>query len=195
MAEHRRDESTGEVGRPDSWIFLSGDPAHVEIPDAPTTNRSTAGRLAAVAAVAGVVVLYIWDDLLLAAPVIAVAGWLGVWPSFVFFSALYGLGSFALAMLAVRGYEKLSNDEDSALAKFIKTQTSGRRGRFARRMVEGGKLIGFVVSSVALGGIATTWLIRYAGRTEGIVKIGLLSCAIFGVGFAGTYAGVAALIF
>lgn len=190
-------DDTGAVGRPGSWIFLSGDPAVVELPE-PTkrpARRGVRGRLAVVAGVLGVVALYVWDDLLLAAPVVAVAGWLGPWASFVIFTAVYGAGSFVLAMIAVRSYERYSSGEPSALARFIEAQTTGRRGRIARRLVEGGKVVGFVVSSIVLGGIATTWLIRYAGRTDRIAAIGAASCAVFGVGFAGTYAGVAALVF
>lgn len=198
MSEHPLSKHDGDLGRSDSWIFLSSDPASVQIPETTLEKkrpRRASGPAGVALAVAGVIALYIWDDLLLAAPIIAVAGWAGIWTSFFTFSAIYGLGSFMLAMIAVRSYEKISGDEKSSLARFIEAQTTGRRGKFAHRLIDGGKLIGFTISSIALGGIATTWLIRYAGRTEGLVRIAALSCAIFGIGFAATYTGVAAIVF
>jgi len=191
----------------------NGDPASIQLPpsrlaDGKSVPKSAVpksavpksavpkrGLAAGVLAVLGIVVLYIWDDLILAAPIIAVAGWLGAWVSFLIFAGLYGIGSFGLAMLAVRKYEEHSGAKSSRLAKFIEVQTSGRRGRFAHRLVDGGKIAGFVISSVALGAIATTWLIRYAGRTHGITRVAALSSAIFAVTFVAGYAGIAALVF
>lgn len=182
----------------DEWTHNSGDPASVQLPPSRLATSKTKPKTnvaAAALAVVGIVVLYIWDDLVLAAPIIAVAGWLGAWVSFLIFTGLYGLGSFGLAMLAVAKYDEHSKNTTSRLAKFIEVQTSGRRGRFARRLVDGGKVVGFVVSSVALGAIATTWLIRYAGRARGITQVAALSSAIFAVSFVGGYAGIAALVF
>jgi len=207
----------------DEWMLGSADPASIQLPPSRLEANRSASKdavpnktvpnktvpnktvpnktvpnknlAAGVLAVLGIVVLYIWDDLILAAPIIAVAGWLGAWVSFLIFAGLYGLGSFGLAMLAVRKYDEHSGTRSSKLAKFIEVQTSGRRGRFARRLVDGGKFAGFVISSVVLGAIATTWLIRYAGRSHGITRIAALSSVIFAITFVAGYAGIAALVF
>jgi len=182
---------------PEQWMSGDGDPASVQLPPSKFDGASKPKKnvVVAIAAVAGIAVLYIWDDLILAAPIIAVAGWLGAWVSFLIFSTLYGLGSFVLAMLAVSKYEQRSANRSSRLAKFIEVQTSGRRGRFASRLIDGGKVAGFVISSIALGAIVTTWLIRYAGRTEAMTRVAALSSLIFGLSFVAGYAGIAALIF
>ena len=184
--------------QPASWIFLTDDPASVQLPPSTLDKakpRRTKANLAVVFAVVGVVFVYVWDDLILAAPIVAVAGWKGPWLAFFVFSTLYGLGSFVIAMIAVRGYESHSDGRESALAKFIQNQMTGRRGRLTRRLVDSGKLVGFVISSIALGAIVTTWLIRYAGRSSGIAKVAASSSLIFGVSFVAGYAGIAALIF
>jgi len=159
------------------------------------TPREKAGLVAAVLGVLGVILVYIWDDLIFAAPVIATAGWLGAWPSFLIFSVLYGSGSFLLAMAAVKAYEKWSHGESSRLANWLDHQSHSRRGVWASRLMAGGKVLGFVASSFVLGAIATTWLIRYAGRRENLAGVAAVSSAIFGVTFVGSYAGIAALIF
>src|SRR5215212_3137066 len=65
--------------------------------------RSWAQR---VAVVAGIVVYIIWDEALLSSPVVASVGWIGAWPAFLAFSALYGTGGFVIALLVVRAYAR-----------------------------------------------------------------------------------------
>ncbi len=179
----------------------TSDPDRVPTPEGSTeshrvpSSREKAGLVAAVLGVLGVILVYIWDDLIFAAPVIATAGWLGAWPAFLIFSVVYGVGSFLLAMAAVKAYEKWSHGESSRLANWLDHQSHSRRGVWATRLMAGGKVLGFVASSFVLGAIATTWLIRYAGRRENMAGVAAVSSAIFGITFVGSYAGVAALIF
>jgi len=149
----------------------------------------------AIAAALAVVVLYIWDDALLAAPIIAVTGLTGPWVALATFSVLYGVASYGLALLAVRAYDRRAEGRPSGLADWLARQGEKRRTAWASRFLESGKVIGFVVSSFALGGIVTTWLIRYSGRRDGIERIAAVSCAIFGITFTAMYTGLAHAIF
>lgn len=149
----------------------------------------------AIVAAVSVVILYIWDDALLAAPIIAVTGVAGPWVAFATFSVVYGLASYGLALLAVRAYDRRAAGRPSRLADWLNRQGDKRRTVLAKRFLDSGKVVGFVISSFALGGIITTWLIRYSGRREGIERIAALSCAIFGVTFVGMYAGLAQVVF
>jgi len=154
----------------------------------------TRAALPALAGVLATVALYVWDDLLFAAPIVAVSAAAGPWTAFAIFSVVYALGSFVLALLAVRAYEHLSGGEPSRLAAWLQQRAGGRRSRFARRLLATGKLAGFVVCSFVLGGILTTWLIRYSGRTRGLVAVAAWSSAIFGVTFTALYVGLGAAL-
>ena len=151
--------------------------------------------LPAVGAATSVVVLYVWDDALLAAPVVAVTGLAGPWMAFGIFSILYSIGSYVLAMLAVRAYERRAAGGSSRLSEWLTHQGQRRRASWARGLLESGKVLGFVVSSFLLGGIITTWLIRYSGREEGIERIAAMSCLVFGVTFTAMYTGIAQAVF
>jgi hypothetical protein len=154
----------------------------------------TRAALPAFAGALATAALYVWDDLLFAAPIVAVTAAAGPWIAFAVFSCVYALGSFALAMLAVRAYEHLSGGEPSRMARWLERSAGGRRSRLARRLLATGKLVGFVVCSFLLGGILTTWLIRYSGRNRAIVAVAGWSSAIFGVTFTAFYVGVGAAL-
>ncbi len=146
-----------------------------------------------VAGVVGVgVVLVLWfsSDVVLAAPIGAVTKLAGSWFAFVLFSATYSIGSFVLALLALRAYERYSRGEPSRLAASLERQASSPRARWARPLAQGGRVIGFVVGSVVAGGVLTTWFLRYSGRRQGLVGAAALSSTIFGVTFAAMYAGI-----
>ena len=150
-----------------------------------------ARAVSVVGGVLGVAALYLWDDLLLAAPIAGATRLWGPWAAFVIFSVVYGLGSFALALLAIRAYERFSAGEQSRLATWLAHQSEKSRSAWGRRFLTSGKAVGFVVASFMLGGILTTWFIRYAGRSHGIVWVAAASSAIFAVTFTAFYAGIA----
>lgn len=136
------------------------------------------------------VAVYLWDDLLLAAPILWMSQVLGEWTAFVFFSVLYGLASYVLAMLAVRAYDRATEGRPSRLARWVEKQSQSKRGAIGARLLATGRAIAFVASSFLIGGLLTTWFIRYSGKREGIERVGALSCAIFGVTFTGFYSGI-----
>jgi hypothetical protein len=146
--------------------------------------------LAGALGVGVVIVLWISSDLVLAAPIGAVTKLAGAWFAFVLFSAIYSIGSFVLALLALRAYERYSKGEPSRLAAWLDRQASSARARWARTLAQGGRVIGFVVGSVVVGGVLMTWFLRYSGRRERLVGAAALSSTIFGVTFTATYAGI-----
>jgi hypothetical protein len=159
---------------------------------------TAASRNVSAAAVAGVgacgaVALYVWDDVLWAAPIGAAVHLTGALAAFAVFAALYGAGSYAIAMWGVRAYERRGVGP-SRLADWVARARDARRGRWGERLLRTGRTAGFLVSSVALGGILTTWLLRYAGVEEGIARLAAASSAVFGLTFAGFYAGLFGLI-
>ena len=154
------------------------------------------GPIAALAGVVSVVVLYVWDDALFAAPIIAATKLWGVLPAFLVLGLFYWLVSWFLAIVVVRVYEGRTSTADgtSRLERWLTSQTEGRRGRWVEGLLRSGKALGFVVSSFLLGGVVTTWLARYLGRRDGLVVLACTSSAIFAVTFVGFYSGVGRVV-
>ena len=182
---------TEPVERPAGRFGLSLDTA-------PHNSGGSAGSptrgLALVAAAAGVAALYVWDDLLLAAPIVAAASVWGAVSAWIIFSILYAGGSLAFSLMAVRAYDRYRSGEPSRMAGWLQSQTEGRRGGWGKRLVGGGQMVGFVLSSFLLGGIVTTWLVRVLRPDKPVMATAVASCAIFGVTFTAQYAGIAALV-
>ena len=160
-------------------------------PVAPTLRRIALWVFGA----AGFIAIYVWDDVIFAAPILAVVSWLGPWTAFVVLSVVYAIASFGLAMLAVRAYERRQSHKPSRLAEWLDREREKSHGRVAQRVLTAGKHVGFVLSSIFAGGILTTYFLRYAGKTEGLKKRSAISCAIFGVTFVGMYAGIFSILF
>jgi len=146
--------------------------------------------LAGVVGVGVVVVLWLSSDVVLAAPIAAVTKVAGSWFAFLLFSATYSIAGFVLALLALRAYERYSRGEPSRFAGWLDRQASSPRARWARPLAQGGRVIGFVVRSIVVGGVLMTWCLRYSGRRQGLVGAAALSSIIFGVTFTATYAGI-----
>jgi hypothetical protein len=146
--------------------------------------------LAGVVGVGVVVVLWLSSDVVLAAPIAAVTKVAGSWFAFLLFATTYSIVSFVLALLALRAYERYSRGEPSRFAAWLDRQASSPRARWARPLAQGGRVIGFVVGSIVVGGVLMTWFLRYSGRRQGLVGAAALSSTIFGVTFTATYAGI-----
>lgn len=160
--------------------------------EAPTaTAWSFAHRvLAGIIGIGVVIALWFAGDVVLAAPIAAATKLGGSWFAFVVFSVVYSVGSFVLALLALRAYERYSRGEPSRLATWLDRQATSPRARWARPLAQGGRVVGFVVGSIVIGGVLTTWFIRYSGRRQGLVAVAAASSTIFGVTFTATYAGL-----
>lgn len=160
-----------------------------------THTRSSAAGAGALA-VPGVLVavaVYLWDDVLWAAPIAAAEHLIGAATTFALFTVVYGVGSYVVAMLGVRAYDRRAT-RPSRLADALARSADVRRARFGDRLLRAGNAAGFALASFALGGILTTWFLRYSGVRDGIERLAALSSAIFAVTFVGFYAGIFALI-
>jgi hypothetical protein len=166
-------------------------------PDGASEPQKATRRTPLTALVAGAsfVALYLWDDAIFAAPVVAATRILGALPAFLALALVYGIASFVIALIAVRAYDRRTEGAPSRLARWLERQSSMRRGRWARPMATSGRALGFVISSFVLGAILTTWLLRYSGQRERITLYAALSSAIFAITFVGSYSGLAQLVF
>lgn len=156
--------------------------------------RLAVSRWQIVSGSAVAVALYVWDDVLLAAPILAVARLVGAPSAFCLFALVYGTGSFVLALLAVRAYDRWSAGTPSHLASWLASREGSARAQWVERVLHSGKAFGFIISSWALGAILTVWLLRYSGRTENLTVLAALSSLIFGLTFVGFYSGLFQLI-
>jgi hypothetical protein len=147
-------------------------------------------------ATAGFVALYLWDDLILAAPIVAANRAWGTWPTLVFFTLAYGFGSFVIAMLVVRISDRHEHQhaEPGRVTRWLQKESTRRRGVWGQRLVATGSIVAFVISSVVVGGILTTWLVWLAGRREHIARTAALSSLLFGLMFTATYTGLVELV-
>jgi hypothetical protein len=160
---------------------------------ATTVSRNVSAAAVAAVGVSGAVALYLWDDLLWAAPIGAAVHLVGAFAAFAVFAALYGAGSYVIAMWGVRAYERRAV-RPSRLAGWVAHAGEARRGRWGDRWLRTGRTAGFLFSSFALGGVLTTWLLRYAGVKKDIARLAAVSSAVFAVTFVGFYAGLFGLI-
>lgn len=159
-------------------------------PSEPVRRRSLLGW---VAAGLSFVLLYLWDDVLFAAPIILAVRLVGTVPAFVVLTLVYGVASWALAMLAVRTFDRRAHGGHSRLEAWIERQAEGRRGGWVKGLITSGRIVGFLLASFLLGGIVTTWMVRYAGRRDRIGLIAVASSGIFALTFVGFYSGVGKL--
>lgn len=158
----------------------------------PKSRWRRPGYVAAGLAAAAV---FIWDEWLLAAPVIGLTKLLGAGLAFIILAPVYFGVSVAGALLAVGAYERASAGESGRIERWLNRQAESSTGRRGRRLVQTTSGIGFVLSSIFLGGIVTTWFVRLGGRREGLLSVALASSALFAVGLVGGYSGLFGLIF
>ncbi|HSL57429.1 MAG TPA: hypothetical protein VK866_06270, partial [Acidimicrobiales bacterium] len=110
-----------------------------------TTAKSGRGPWALLVAAVALVGVYLWDDLIFAAPVVAASAWLGPLVAFALLAPVYAIVSWIVAMAAVRAYERASAGEPSRFATWLEHQRTRQRSAWGARLLDGGKLVGFVV--------------------------------------------------
>jgi hypothetical protein len=150
---------------------------------------------ATVVAVGGKILLVWLSDMVFAPPIVALAIWLGFWKAFLLSALLYGVGSYAFALLAVRAVDRLLRGEPSRFAAFLARHRQSFRGRQAQRLLVPGGLVGLTLSSVLVGGIVTSALWYYAGARSHVRAVAAYSSLVFALSFAAFYAGNAAALF
>lgn len=162
---------------------------------APGESAATAARpwwrraIGLLAAVVG----FVLTEPLWAAPVVATTAWAGPAVGFATMLPLYGGVSFAVSLVLIRHAGGRGRPGRLECALGVEADRPGARR--IRRLVQTGRAAGFVLSSVLLGSIATTWLLLQLGRREHVVRDSALSAAIFGVSFVAFYTGLASLVF
>ncbi len=133
------------------------------------------------------VVAYIWDDALLAGPVVAVTSRWGAWKAFLTMTPLYFVASLAITLVLLRVVRTPHGPSRWALWVDHQADRPGRR--WVRRAAQTGSVIGFVVSSVFLGGIVTTMLFKHVNPQVRPDVLAIVSCALFAVAFVSLYSG------
>lgn len=137
---------------------------------------------------------YIVIGLLSVAPVVAAAHWLGAWNAFLLMGVLYGVGSYVISIWLLRIYDR-NLQKPSRMARWLDEQehdaVSGRVLIWLKRSM----WIAFIPSCFVLGAIATTLLIRHAGRKDGIQTLAIAAAIVFGVVYVGFYTGLGRLVF
>lgn len=161
-----------------------------------TTERSPLRRgYRHVSFVAAVVIADLASETIFAAPVLALVGWLGAWPGFVTSVVLYVSGSLVLSFLAVRAYDRYTHGAPSRIARYLAKESESRASKLSRRLIAGGTVLGFVVSTALAGGVVTTWLLCYTGRRQHLLALSVVSCVAWSVLFSAGYAFAGSLIF
>jgi hypothetical protein len=140
------------------------------------------------------VAIVISDEALTAAPVVAVTKWTSPWIAFGSMVVPYSAIGFLLSMAVDRAYTRFSTGRPTRFETWINRQISTRRGALGRRIFGTGRIIGFVGSSVLLGGPLTILLARLAGRRQRIRPLALVSSLIFAIGFVALYTGIAVVV-
>lgn len=144
----------------------------------------------------GSVAIYVWDDLLFAAPVVGFAAAKGSWLAFAVFVPLYIAWSLPVSLLGVKAYNMYSEGKPpSKLALWLENEAEGGKHKFTRKLLSAGSKIGFVFSCFAIGAVVTTFFIRYSGKKEGMPRVAILASITFSVTYVGFYAGLFKVIF
>ncbi len=143
--------------------------------------------------VLAIIGLYIWDDALFAAPVIgAVALW-GPLMGWLVCSVVYSAGSLAVSLLLVRPRERPRQGRSQTITRWVTGTTDRRSAAWMRGALASGAVLGFIASSVLLGGIATTWLTHRLVPDRPVTSTAVAACSIFGFTFCALYSGVASI--
>ena len=139
--------------------------------------------------------IYVWDDLLFAAPVVGLAKLIGPWNAFWLTLPIYWMVSVLVTYWVVRAYEGSQDGKTSKMANWLSRESQKTHGRIARKLLGLGKVAGFILSSWLAGAVLTTFFIYYGGHRRNILRVAIVSSGIYAVGFVGQYAGISALIF
>jgi hypothetical protein len=128
-----------------------------------------------------------------AAPVVATTAWRGGTFAFALFFPLYVAIGYGASLLII--HRAVTRNAAGRIERWLSAEADRRHLRRIRRLVQAGTFFGFVLSSVFLGAIVTTWLLMQFGGRRHIRRDAIASSVFFSTFFVGFYAGVASLIF
>ena len=174
------------------------------MPDSTAQTRSVVNSIIKLAGLlvlaAGLIVAYIWDDLIFGSPIIATSAILGGGASFLIWFPIFWIGEFLISYGALKVYDRVSTGQPTRLERWLKKfgekEGTGERAGRGKRLVlfrTTSKWLGaisFVLACFTLGGIAVTMILRYAGRRDGIYRTAFWASFWFALTFVGFYSGV-----
>jgi hypothetical protein len=146
-----------------------------------------------VLAALGIIVGIVITEPLFAAPVIAMAAWAGGLRTFLVLVPIYFVGSLALSLLVIARSARQS--PAGRLERLLTAEVDRSYLRRIRRLVQAGRVLGFVLASMFLGSVATTWLLIQLEQTAHLRRSAAVSSVLFALYFVGFYAGLTALLF
>lgn len=155
-------------------------------------GRSDRTRAGSITIGIAAVVAAVWGEVLIAAPIVAVSRSAGPATAFGVFAVAYTAIGWVLAVAALAAHRRLSTGGSARPSRLAARLggDGGRRARFGARALRAGRVSGFVLASVTVGGAVTTWLLLQRGRTDGILGLAAASSAIFAVVWVAVYAGL-----
>lgn len=176
--------------------MLEGDRSTEEGGTAPSPPQRSAPHRAArmVAVVVAAVVATIFDEAIFSTPIVLATRSHGAGTASAAFMVLYSVGGAVVALLIARSYDRRLSGGPGRIERWLTLSHDDRRVRWVRRLLDRGGAVAFVTSSVLLGPIVTTLLVRAVRRDQALPSIGVSSSVIWAVTFVATYAGIAGLV-
>lgn len=158
-------------------------------------QRSVARRVARTTAiVVAAIVATIFDEAIFSTPIVATTAAIGAVPAALGFFVLYGVGGAVVSVVVARRYDRRLDGGPGRLERWLTLPDDDRRVRWVGRLLDRGSALAFVVSSVLLGPIVTTLLVRSMRRDQALRTLASTSSIVWAAGFVATYAGIAQLI-
>jgi hypothetical protein len=174
---------------------LDGDQATGEDRSTAPPPRSAARRVArGVVLVLAAIVATIFDEAIFSTPIVLATGAFGAGTASVAFFVLYSIGGAVVSIVIARRYDRRLAGGPGRLERWLAMPEDDRRVQWARRLLDRGGFLAFLVSSVLLGPIVTTLLVRAMRRDQGLRAVGTSSSVLWAAGFVATYAGIAQLV-
>ena len=143
----------------------------------------------------GAIVATIFDEAIFSTPIVLATRAYGAGTASVAFFVLYSAGGSLVSIVVARGYDRRLSGGPGRLERWFTMSEDDRRVRWVRGLLDRGGVLAFVVSSVFLGPIVTTLLVRAMRRDQTLTTVGVTSSVIWAGGFVATYAGIAQLFF
>lgn len=144
--------------------------------------------------VVAAVVATIFDEAIFSTPIVLATRTYGAGTASVAFVLLYSVGGAVVTLLIARTYDRRLSGGPGRIERWLTMSHDDRRVRWVRRLFDRGGVLAFVVSSVLLGPIVTTLLVRAMRRDQALPPVGMSSSVIWAVTFVTTYAGIAGLV-
>lgn len=174
--------------------MVDADPVTEEV-RAPASPEWGVRRVArTVALVAAAIVATIFDEAIFSTPIVLATGAFGAGAAAVAFFVLYSVGGAVVSIVIARRYDRRLGGGPGRLERWLAMPEDDRRVQWARRLLLRGGLAAFAISSVLLGPIVTTLLLRAMRRDQGLRVVGVSSSVLWAAGFVATYAGIAHLV-